>query len=141
MSSSSENNNNTEITDYIIPEEAEARAAMLDKFYERVRQRIRDAGGMMKTTEQAAQEIAQEDEERYRTALDDMIATEEDDKNHVALEYWKTLSAPETAHQIDIVFANYIKKCRRLYGVGDGNEFEEMFKRIHHPDDLESLTS
>jgi hypothetical protein len=70
------------------------------------KRRIRQAGGM-KTTQQAIEEIVQENRIRYQEALDDAIMTEQDPDNRAALELWRALSPADPSLNYNIPINSY----------------------------------
>jgi hypothetical protein len=107
----------------------EERVKVLSDLYARAREKIRQAGGM-KTTRQAMDEIMQEAHQKYRQALDEMIATEEDEDNRAVLQRWKKdLSPAQVLNEIDISIAWYLKEVQKT----DPSFY--WFKLENHPDD------
>jgi hypothetical protein len=126
--------------------EIEVEKIPLTELYIRAEEKIKAAGGGMKTIEQAIKELKEEEEEEARGEYPKRVQKLAEEEPDIWSE--KSSLAPPTneemrphVRRVDRALAAHIKRARKLYCSGGANktiddtQFYEMFRLANHSPD------
>ena len=118
--------------------EIEVEKIPLTELYIRAEEKIKAAGGGMKTREQKMKELKEEAQGEYPKTVQKLA--EEDEEPDIGLVPPTNEEMRPHVRRVDRALAAHIKRARKLYCVGankmiDDTQFYEMFRLANHSPD------